>query len=249
VAASASCTINITFKPTGGGSRTGNLSLTDNAAGSPQTVRLTGSGEDFTVGPASGSSASQTVTPGGTASYTLSFTPQGGLSGTLALSCAGAPSEATCTVSPSPLTLSGSSAAKATVSVTTTAPSRAWRRGPQHLPPVVGTRPLGLGCLVLLALLAMVGLSRRGVAAFSDRYGGRALLRCPRAGWIRAPGIVLATVLLLTLVWTACGGGGPSGPVHVPGTPTGSYALTVTATYTSGSTTVAHTTGLTLTVN
>jgi len=40
----ASCTINVTFKPTAGGTRTGALSVTDNAYGSPQTVSLTGVG-------------------------------------------------------------------------------------------------------------------------------------------------------------------------------------------------------------
>jgi phospholipase C len=41
----ASCTINVTFTPTGTGSRTANLSVTDNAAGSPQTVALSGTGD------------------------------------------------------------------------------------------------------------------------------------------------------------------------------------------------------------
>jgi hypothetical protein len=44
LAAGASCTINVTFKPTKTGTRTGTLSITDNAAGSPQTVSLTGTG-------------------------------------------------------------------------------------------------------------------------------------------------------------------------------------------------------------
>src|SRR5207302_208664 len=40
----ASCTINVTFTPTVAGSRTGTLSVTDNAAGSPQSVSLVGTG-------------------------------------------------------------------------------------------------------------------------------------------------------------------------------------------------------------
>ena len=44
IAASASCTINVSFQPTAGGSQTGTLSLTDNASGSPQTVSLSGTG-------------------------------------------------------------------------------------------------------------------------------------------------------------------------------------------------------------
>lgn len=42
VAAGAQCTINVTFKPTRNGTRTGNITLTDNAANSPQTIPLTG---------------------------------------------------------------------------------------------------------------------------------------------------------------------------------------------------------------
>jgi hypothetical protein len=44
VATSASCNINVTFTPTANGSRTGALTLTDNAADSPQRVSLSGTG-------------------------------------------------------------------------------------------------------------------------------------------------------------------------------------------------------------
>jgi hypothetical protein len=42
LAAGASCSISITFTPTASGSRSGALTITDNAANSPQTVALTG---------------------------------------------------------------------------------------------------------------------------------------------------------------------------------------------------------------
>jgi len=44
LAAGASCTITVTFTPTAKGTRTANVGVTDNAAGSPQTVSLTGTG-------------------------------------------------------------------------------------------------------------------------------------------------------------------------------------------------------------
>lgn len=44
LAAGASCSIGVTFTPTALGSRTGGLSIFDDAAGSPQTVSLTGAG-------------------------------------------------------------------------------------------------------------------------------------------------------------------------------------------------------------
>ncbi len=43
VAARASCTISVTFAPTAAGTRSGELSITDDGGGSPQTVMLTGS--------------------------------------------------------------------------------------------------------------------------------------------------------------------------------------------------------------
>jgi Cep192 domain 4/Abnormal spindle-like microcephaly-assoc'd, ASPM-SPD-2-Hydin len=44
VTAGSSCTINATFAPTMAGSASGTVSITDSAAGSPQTVALTGTG-------------------------------------------------------------------------------------------------------------------------------------------------------------------------------------------------------------
>jgi hypothetical protein len=44
VAASANCQINVTFTPTAIGTRTGSVTITDNAAGSPHNVSLSGTG-------------------------------------------------------------------------------------------------------------------------------------------------------------------------------------------------------------
>jgi len=44
LAAGASCTVSVEFKPAAAGTLTANLSIADNATGSPQTVKLTGSG-------------------------------------------------------------------------------------------------------------------------------------------------------------------------------------------------------------
>src|SRR5438093_732263 len=43
--AGANCTINVTFTPTASGARTGTLSLTDNAGGSPQIMTMSGHGK------------------------------------------------------------------------------------------------------------------------------------------------------------------------------------------------------------
>jgi hypothetical protein len=53
LAPAASCSIFVTFTPTQPGSRTGVLSITDNAPGSPQTVGLTGTGTEVALVPTS----------------------------------------------------------------------------------------------------------------------------------------------------------------------------------------------------
>jgi len=60
LAVGASCTVNVTFTPSAPGTRSGALSVTDNAAGSPQTVSLGGAG----IGPTA-SLAPSSLTFGG----------------------------------------------------------------------------------------------------------------------------------------------------------------------------------------
>jgi len=83
LAAGASCTINVTFKPTVKGTRTASVSVADNAPGTPQTVSLTGTGTVVKLAPSSlnfGSvavghtSAAQTVTVTNTGTVSLSIT-------------------------------------------------------------------------------------------------------------------------------------------------------------------------------
>jgi len=45
IAAGASCTINVTFKPKSSGSRPASVTITSNAKNSPQTANLNGSGK------------------------------------------------------------------------------------------------------------------------------------------------------------------------------------------------------------
>ncbi len=71
LAAGLSCTVSVVFKPTTAGTRTGSLSVADNATGSPQQVSLTGTGAvaapKVTLSPASLTFASTTVGTGATA--------------------------------------------------------------------------------------------------------------------------------------------------------------------------------------
>jgi hypothetical protein len=45
IAAGSSCTVNVSFRPTASGTRTGTLTITSNATNSPTTVALTGTGQ------------------------------------------------------------------------------------------------------------------------------------------------------------------------------------------------------------
>jgi Beta-propeller repeat/Abnormal spindle-like microcephaly-assoc'd, ASPM-SPD-2-Hydin len=61
VAAGANCTITVTFGPTNINTRSGAITITDNATGSPQTVTLTGKGTYVLLAPTSLSFGSVTV--------------------------------------------------------------------------------------------------------------------------------------------------------------------------------------------
>jgi Abnormal spindle-like microcephaly-assoc'd, ASPM-SPD-2-Hydin len=72
LAAGANCIIRVTFTPTQLGLRTGNITITDNAANSPQTVPLSGKGvPPVALTPSSKTYAAQTV---GTTSLPKTFT-------------------------------------------------------------------------------------------------------------------------------------------------------------------------------
>lgn len=224
--ASSSCEISVSFKPAAAGDRSGDLTITHDATGSPHKVALSGKGTDFSMTAAAGSSATATIAAGQTANYRLTLAPSG-LSGSVSLGCEGAPRGATCAVSPASLTLDGSTPAEVKVSVQTTARSLA--------PPASRPGPPGLGgppgpswLMWLLLLLILSG------ATMAVRR---------RVAW------GLAMLLVVASLWGACGGGGGSPPPPpTTGTPAGTYTLTVTATYSASSGTLSRSTALTLTV-
>jgi hypothetical protein len=226
LAAGVGCTISVFFDPSAAGSQTGTLTITDNAPGSPQTVQLSGTGMDFAM---SSSTTSQTVAAGQTANYPLTLAPQGGLNQTVNLTCSGAPSLSSCAVTPSSVTLNGATPAQVSVAVTTTAGSLAPPFGKVSPPSI-----RGLGRMFwLYAFLALASLA--GLAGARKR----------RAAYL------LGACLLIVMFWSACGGGGGSMIVRTPGTPSGTYALDVSATVTSAAapSTLTHNLKLTLTVD
>jgi hypothetical protein len=229
VAAGSSCAIGVFFDPSATGTQTGTLTVSDNANNSPQTVTLSGTGQDFSLAPSGASSA--TVSPGQTAGYTVAVSPGGGFSQTVSLACSGAPAMSTCSVSPSSVTLSGSAATSVSVSVTTAGNSaRLMHPGA----PLGGSRfalwfPLfGLPCIMLVGIWGSSWQKRRSVIVY-----GLALL-CLLSVSIGLPACSTST---------SAGNTGGNG-----GTPAGTYNLTVSGSFSSGSTNLTHTQNLTLVV-
>ena len=190
VAAGSNCSIGVFFDPTAMGTRTGTLSVTDNAAGSPQTVTLTGMGQDFAVAPSG--SATATVAPGQTANYTIAVTPYGGFDQTVTLSCSGAPAQSACSLSSSSVALNGSTPASVTVTVTT-AGSTASLAHPAGFPPANGT------LAVWLAFCGLSGLALLGSDGRSRKRHGRLLY-----------GLAFLCLISLGIALSSCGGGSTS---------------------------------------
>ena len=205
LAASANCTITVTFKPTAGGARVAAVTLTDNAADSPQSIALNGTGEDFTL---SVTTPTQTISRGGTANIQVAVTPQGGFTGLITLTCTGAPVHSTCSVVPSSFT--------ATVTPTNVAVSLV-TQGQMFAPPPFSTQrrpvkqlvvyPLAL-CVLVVALLSMA--ARKSNISFE---------------WMRnARFAMVLAVAIMVGVFGLAGCGSTSGVVR------GNVNLTITAT-------------------
>jgi hypothetical protein len=194
VTASGFCTVAVTFTPTSAGTASGNLSFTDNAGDSPQTLVLNGTGQDFTVAV---SPSSATATPNSSANYTLTVTPVSGFAGKVALTCAGAPTGSSCAVSPSSVTPNGSAmTATATLSVSSgraAAPKKwiTWR-APGFLLHFLSPVTVGLLGLIVMVMLSLAARRQSGPPTW------------------RGTAFLLGAVTASLLAWVACGGGGSS---------------------------------------
>lgn len=209
LAPAGSCTISVTFTPTAGGTRSGTLTITDNAAGSPHTVALSGTGATVSITPPSAGSGLSVSAPGSSATATLQLGSAGGFSGTVNLACAvaytgtGTPNDPpTCSLNPNQETVPAGGTANVTLTVNTTGATSSM------------LRPLGGGAaLATLAVLFLI--PRRRLSKLM---------------------LLLVLGLAAATAFTACGGGSGGGsggggnPPSNPGTTTGSYNVTVTAT-------------------
>src|SRR2546429_672587 len=162
LAAGGTCTINVTFTPTASGARTGTLSVTDNAGGSPQIMTLSGNGTaapDFGL---TGPAATENVKAGNTLTFTVTMTPIGGFKSPVGLACAGALMGSTCTVSPASVAATdGATPQQAQVSMTTNAFVIPPTRLPVPAPPAWRWIPLFLALLLLALVPKMRSEERR----------------------------------------------------------------------------------------
>jgi hypothetical protein len=229
LAAGTSCAIQVTFIPAGTGGRSASLSISDNATGSPQIVTLSGTAPDFSLAVSSSSSA--TVMPGQTATYSIAIAPSGGFNQTVTLACNGTPPLSSCAVSPNSVALNGTSSASATVTVTTTAPSKGLLPYPPALPWKMDHRPL----LFPLALFAIITVAL--LASVTREIRVR-----------RVPKLSLMILGAAGMLLASCGGGSGGSNSGSAGTQAGTYTISITASAASGSGAATHTTTVTLVV-
>jgi hypothetical protein len=204
------------------------MTLTASSAasvGGPVTVTINGTSSTLTasttialtVTAAPGltfSGSAITITRGATSgnTSTISVTPTNGFTGTVAFSCSIAPiaasDPATCTLSPTSVSITGTAAQTTVLTVTTTAATTAANRMRRFIWPSGGG--------TVLALLLFFGFPRRRR---------------------NLPALLALLLLFVSLGAVGCGGSGSNGGGGGgnPGTSPGSYTVTVTGT--SGTTT------------
>jgi hypothetical protein len=205
--AGSNCAISVSFKPTATGPRNAALAITDNVANSSQSVSLTGTGTDFALAAATGANcpaggncaASSIISAGQTATYDLQISPVSGFNGAVALTCSGAPSPSTCSVSPTAVP-NGATSYAFTVTVNNTADA-------QTLPfmdlPSAPQLPMRFGIPLVSGLAMLLLLAWAGI-----KTGQTQRLRIP----------AMALLILSLGYLSGCGGGGGGGPIAKPPT-------------------------------
>ncbi len=235
------CAFQVVFQPApgatcgaNGGARSASLRLTDNAAGSPHSIPLSGTAMEFCLDAAPGQGISAPITAGQSATFNLEIDSSAGFAGTVGLGCTNPPPLGTCTVTPASVQVNPGTPGPFQVVVTTTA------RGAVVLPGSARDRrpPLfdgwGVGSLVLLLVIALFA------CVVGMDWNRRRPARVVAA---ELAGLVLAVTMM------ACGGGPGGASDPVAGTPAGTYTVMVTASVpVAGQANVERTLPITITV-
>jgi subtilase family serine protease len=159
------------------------------------------------------------VTPGQQGTSTITIVPAAGFSSAITFTCSDPASESTCSLNPTSITPPGQTTT--TLTIKTTAP-----QAQLHM-------PFDRGSQIFYAVL-FPGLFGIVLTLGSRKRAARG---------VRLLSFIV--VLGLSTIWlVACGGGG--GGVKDPGTPKGTYTITVNA---ASGTTIRHSASLTLSVN
>jgi hypothetical protein len=204
LAAEASCTISVTFKPNASGKAVGSVTISSSSSQSPLVVALSGSGTDFDL--TSGQS-SDTVQAGSTATYLLSVAPVGGaFPNPIKLSCVGAPEQTTCNLSQSTV-VPGSNPVSVTLKIDTTASVANALRLPA--PRSVDGMWISLQGIGLFGL--MLACSRRRMRGLGAQ-------------------ILFPIGIAALLFMSACAGGTGIAQQPQPGTASGTYTIAVKGT-------------------
>ncbi|NYF79573.1 choice-of-anchor D domain-containing protein [Granulicella arctica] len=218
LATGASCTIAVTFDPISAGTDAATLSVSDNAAGSPQTSSLTGvatappPAADFSI---TATPASQSVAAGGSAVYQVNLASiNGSFTQPVTFVASGLPTGATVTFTPASVT-PGSAGSSSTLTIQTPVQQAAGGTGPPLWP---FTAPVFAAALLLFPGKRFRP-GKKGLRVFTNFVCIMALL-----------GLAASTI--------GCGGGFAL--------PSSAKTYTITVTGASGSDT--HSTTVTLTV-
>ncbi len=225
LSAGSTCPIHVTFTPSSTGASTAILTVADDAASSPQTASLTGTGAAAPVAPdfsVSATPSTAEVKQGASVQYAIaiaSLIASNPFDSSVALSASGLPAGATAAFSPASVT-PGSNGASSTLTVATSTVSAAL----DPKPPSSGfTSKAGL------------------VSAAFLFFGCWGLRKRRRAIRFVAILLMLTAGGLSTTLMSGCGGGFAL--------PTQSTAKTYTITVTGTAGSVQHSTTVTLTVN
>ncbi len=202
LAAGANCSANVVYLPTATGTSTATLSVVNSSSLPPQSVALAGTA----VAPYSitSSTASASVAAGSAASYSIQIATPAGypLASTVQLSCSGLPALATCTFSPTTIT-QGSTAQTVAMSIQTTAAT--------------------------LSAQDEKAPFRRTDVTYASFVAGALLLCFTRRRAIPSLFVILLVFGVIASMIGCSSNGGSTKSGGAPGTPAGTYTITVAA--------------------